>query len=97
MKNDLIFVGLVLVAICFSLESYQNNQELKRIHKLVESERIAKIEAMKLAVLLNDRLDIHLENNLSLNVEIDRLMNEIQELKGDKQLLKDIRRHWSER
>jgi predicted nucleic acid-binding Zn-ribbon protein len=97
MKNDLIFVGLVLVAICFSLESYQNNQELKRIHKLVEVERIAKIEAMKLAVELNDRLDIHLENNLSLNVEIDRLMNEIQELKGDKQLLKDIRRHWSER
>lgn len=97
MKNDLIFVGLVLVAICFSLESYQNNQELKRVHKLVEAERTSKIEAMKLAVLLNDRLDIHLENNLSLNVEIDRLMNEIQELKGDKQLLKDIRRHWSER
>lgn len=97
MKNDLIFVGLVLVAICFSLESYQNNQELARVHKLVEVERIAKIEAMKLAVELNDRLDIHLENNLSLNVEIDRLMNEIQEIKGDKQLLKDIRRHWSER
>ena len=97
MKNDLIFVGLVLVAICFSLESYQNNQELKRVHKLVEVERTAKIEAMKLAVELNDRLDIHLENNLSLNVEIDRLMNEIQELEGDKQLLKDIRRHWSER
>jgi len=97
MKNDLIFVGLVLVAICFSLESYQNNQELARVHKLVEVERTSKIEAMKLAVELNDRLDIHLENNLSLNVEIDRLMNEIQELKGDKQLLKDIRRHWSER
>ena len=97
MKNDLIFVGLVLVAICFSLESYQNNQELKRVHKLVEVERTAKIEAMKLAIDINDRLDIHLENNLSLNVEIDRLMNEIQELKGDKQLLKDIRRHWSKR
>ena len=97
MKNDLIFVGLVLVAICFTLESHQNNQELKRIHKLVEVERTAKIEAMKLAIDINDRLDIHLENNLSLNVEIDRLMNEIQELKGDKQLLKDIRRHWSER
>ena len=97
MKNDLIFVGLVLVAICFSLESYQNNQELARVYKLVEVERAAKIEAMKLAVELNDRLDIHLENNLSLNIEIDRLMNETQELEGDKQLLKDIRRHWSER
>lgn len=97
MKNDLIAVGLVLVAICFSLQSLQHTQELKRVHKLVEVERIAKIEAMKLAVELNNRLDIHLENNLSLNVEIDRLINEIQELKGDKQLLKDIRRHWSER
>ena len=97
MKNDLIFVGLVLVAICFSLESYQNNQELARVHKLVEVERTAKIEAMKLAIDINDRLDIHLENNLSLNVEIDSLMNEIQEIKGDKQLLKDIRRHWSKR
>ena len=97
MKNDLIAVGLVLVAICFSLQSLQHTEELKRVHKLVEVERIAKIEAMKLAVELNNRLDIHLENNLSLNVEIDRLMNDIQELKGDKQLLKDIRRHWSER
>ena len=91
MKNDLIFVGLVLVAICFSLEIYQNNQELKRIHKLVEVERTAKIEAMKLAVELNDRLDIHLENNLSLNIEIDRLMNEINEFKDLKKLKKDLR------
>ena len=95
--KELVTVGIIFVAVCFSLESYQNNQEMKRVHKLVEVERTAKIEAMKLAVELNDRLDIHLENNLSLNVEIDRLMNEIQELKGDKQLLKDIRRHWSER
>ena len=91
MKNDLIFVGLVLVAICFSLESYQHNQELKRVHKLVEVERTAKIEAMKLAVELNDRLDIHLENNLSLNVEIDRLMNEISENKELDKLKKDLR------
>jgi len=104
MKNDidnlfkeLVIVGIIFVAICFGLQSLKHNQELKRVHKLVEVERTAKIEAMKLAVELNDRLDIHLENNLSLNVEIDRLMNEIQELKGDKQLLKDIRRHWSER
>lgn len=92
MKNDLIFVGLVLVAICFSLESYQNNQELARVHKLVEVERIAKIEAMKLAVELNDRLDIHLENNLSLNVEIDSLMNELNEFKDLKKLKKDLDR-----
>lgn len=97
MKNDLIATGIIFMAICFSLQSLEHNQELERLHKLVEVERTAKIEAMKLAVELNNRLDIHLENNLSLNVEIDRLMNDIQELKGDKQLLKDIRRHWSER
>ena len=92
MKNDLIFVGLVLVAICFSLESYQNNQELKRIHKLVEVERIAKIEAMKLAIDTNNTLEIHREMNLSLNVEIDRLMNEINEFKDLKKLKKDLDR-----
>ena len=104
MKNDidnlfkeLVIVGIIFIVICFGLQSLQHTQEMKRVYKLVEVERTSKIEAMKLAVLLNDRLDIHLENNLSLNVEIDRLMNEIQELKGDKQLLKDIRRHWSER
>ncbi|MFA9240603.1 MAG: hypothetical protein ACEQSQ_12055 [Candidatus Paceibacteria bacterium] len=97
MKNDLIFVGLVLVAICFSLESYQHNQELKRVHKLVEIERTAKIEAMKLAIDINDTLEIHREMNLSLNVEIDSLMNEIEQIESNNQLLKDIRRHWSER
>lgn len=91
MKNDLIFVGLVLVAICFSLESYQNNQELKRIHKLVEVERIAKIEAMKLVIDINNTLEIHREMNLSLNVEIDSLMNEINENKELDKLKKDLR------
>ena len=92
MKNDLIFVGLVLVAICFSLESYQNNQEMKRIHKLVEVERTAKIEAMKLAIDINNTLEIHREMNLSLNVEIDSLMNELNEFKDLKKLKKDLDR-----
>ena len=91
MKNDLIFVGLVLVAICFSLESYQNNQELARVHKLVEVERTAKIEAMKLAIDINNTLEIHREMNLSLNVEIDSLMNEINENKELDKLKKDLR------
>ena len=92
MKNDLIFVGLVLVAICFSLESYQNNQELARVHKLVEVERTAKIEAMKLAIDINNTLEIHREMNLSLNVEIDSLMNELNEFKDLKKLKKDLDR-----
>ena len=99
MKNDtdnlfkeLVIVGIIFMGICFGLQSLQHNQELKRIHKLVEVERTAKIEAMKLAVELNDRLDIHLENNLSLNVEIDRLMNELNEFKDLKKLKKDLDR-----
>ena len=92
MKNDLIFVGLVLVAICFSLESYQNNQELKRVHKLVEVERTAKIEAMKLAIDINNTLEIHREMNLSLNVEIDSLINELNEFKDLEKLKKDLDR-----
>lgn len=95
--KELVIVGIIFVAICFSLESYKNKQELKRIHKLVEVERTAKIEAMRLAIDVNNTLEIHREMNLSLNVEIDSLMNEIEELKGNSQLLKDIRRHWSKR
>ena len=91
MKNDLIVVGIIFMSICFGLQSLEQTQELKRVHKLVEVERTAKIEAMKLAVELNDRLDIHLENNLSLNIEIDRLMNEINEFKDLKKLKKDLR------
>ena len=89
--KELVTVGIIFVAICFSVSSFQHDLELKRVHKLVEVERIAKIEAMKLAVELNDRLDIHLENNLSLNIEIDRLMNEINEFKDLKKLKKDLR------
>ena len=92
MKNDLIFVGLVLVAICFSLESYQNNLELKRVHELVEVERTAKIEAMKLAIDINNTLEIHREMNLSLNIEIDSLINELNEFKDLEKLKKDLDR-----
>ena len=89
--KELVLVGIILVAICFSLESYQNNLELKRVHKLVEVERIAKIEAMKLAIDINDTLELHREMNLSLNVEIDSLMNELNENKELEKLKKDLR------
>ena len=97
MKNDLIVVGIIFMSICFGLQSLEHTQEMKRVHKLVEVERTAKIEAMKLAIDINNTLEIHREMNLSLNVEIDSLMNEIEELEGNSQLLKDIRRHWSKR
>ena len=95
--KELVTVGVIFVAICFSIGSFQHDLELKRIHKLVEVERTAKIEAMKLAIDINNTLEIHREMNLSLNVEIDSLMNEIEQIESNNQLLKDIRRHWSKR
>ena len=91
MKNDLIFVGLVLVAICFSLESYQNNQELKRIHKLVEVERIAKIEAMKLSIELSNANDKYIDMLQSMNDYADDLHLRIETLENQSQIIKDLR------
>ena len=90
--KELVTVGVIFVAICFSIGSFQHDLELKRIHKLVEVERTAKIEAMKLAIDINNTLEIHREMNLSLNVEIDRLMNELNEFKDLKKLKKDLDR-----
>ena len=90
--KELVAVGIIFMTICFGLQSLQHNQELKRIHKLVEVERTAKIEAMKLAIDVNDTLEIHREMNLSLNVEIDNLMNELNEFKDLKKLKKDLDR-----
>lgn len=92
MKNDLIVVGIIFMSICFGLQSLEHTQELKRVHKLVEVERTAKIEAMKLAIDINNTLEIHREMNLSLNVEIDSLMNELNEFKDLKKLKKDLDR-----
>ena len=99
MKNDtdnlfkeLVIVGIIFMGICFGLQSLEHNQELKRVHKLVEVERTAKIEAMKLAIDINNTLEIHREMNLSLNVEIDSLMNELNEFKDLKKLKKDLDR-----
>lgn len=91
MKNDLIFVGLVLVAICFSLESYQNNQEMKRIHKLVEVERTAKIEAMKLSIELNNTSDKYIDMLQSMNDYADDLHLRIETLENQSQIIKDLR------
>ena len=46
---------------------------------------------MKLAIDINNTLEIHREMNLSLNVEIDSLMNEINENKELDKLKKDLR------
>ena len=91
MKNDLIATGIIFMSICFGLQSLEHNQELERIHKLVEVERTAKIEAMKVAIDINNTLEIHREMNLSLNIEIDSLMNELNENKELDKLKKELR------
>ena len=57
----------------------------------MEIEKTAKIEAMKLAIDINNTLEIHREMNLSLNVEIDSLMNELNENKELDKLKKELR------
>lgn len=90
--KELVIVGIIFMSICFGLQSLQHNQELERIHKLVEVERTAKIEAMKLAIDINNTLEIHREINLSLNIEIDSLINELNEFKDLEKLKKDLDR-----
>lgn len=90
--KELVIVGIIFMSICFGLQSIEYNQELERIHKLVEVERTAKIEAMKLAIDINNTLEIHREMNLSLNIEIDSLINELNEFKDLEKLKKDLDR-----
>lgn len=90
--KELVIVGIIFMSICFGLQSLQHNQELERIHKLVEVERTAKIEAMKLVIDINNTLEIHREMNLSLNIEIDSLINELNEFKDLEKLKKDLDR-----
>lgn len=97
MKNDLIATGIIFMSICFGLQNLQHNQELNRLHKLIEAEKKEKIEAMKVAIDVNNRLQIHIENNAYLNIEIDNLMGKIEEIESNNFLLKDILRHWSKR
>lgn len=90
--NDIMIVGIIFVLICFLIQSCQFKFQSERIHKLVEVERTAKIEAMKVAIDINNTLEIHREMNLSLNFEIDSLMNELNEFKDLEKLKKDLDR-----
>lgn len=33
--KELVIVGIIFVAICFSINNFQHNLELKRLHKLI--------------------------------------------------------------
>lgn len=89
--KELVIVGIIFMSICFGLQNLQHNQELNRLHKLIEAEKKEKIEAMKVAIDINNTLEIHREMNLSLNVKIDSLMNELNENKELDKLKKELR------
>ena len=98
MKNDidnlfkeLVIVGIIFMGICFGLQSLEHNQELKRVHKLVEVERIAKIEAMKLSIELNNANDKYIDMLQSMNDYADDLHLRIETLENQSQIIKDLR------
>lgn len=99
--KELVLVGIVFVAICFGLSSFQHDLELKRVHKLFEVEREAKIEVMKFA-LENERLNkeyisVLSESREALNDELDALSNKIEEYQYLDKFQKDLARHWDKR
>lgn len=101
MKNDLIATGVIFIAICFGINSFTHNLELKRVHKLLEMEKVSKLEVMKIA-LENDRLNkeyigILLESRDALNDELDALSSKIQDYQYLDKFQKDLARHWDKR
>ena len=89
--KELVTVGVIFVAICFSIGSFQHDLELKRIHKLVEVERTAKIEAMETAIYLNKEVKIYIDMLNSVNNYADKLVLDNKSLEDANQLIKDIR------
>ena len=99
--KELVIVGIIFVGICFGISSFQHNLELKRVYKLLENEKISKLEVMKVA-LENDRLNkeyilVLQESRSELNDELDFLNKKLQDYKHLDKFQKDLSRHWDER
>lgn len=99
--KELVIVGIIFVAICFGISGFQHDLELKRVHKLLEIEKVSKLEVMKVA-LENDRLNkeyilMLLESREALNDELDVLSNKIQDYQYLDKFQKDLARHWDKR
>ena len=99
--RELVIVGIIFVAICFGINSFTHNLELKRVHKLLEMEKVSKLEVMKIA-LENDRLNkeyisVFLESREALNDELDALSIKIQDYQYLDKFQKYLARHWDKR
>ena len=99
--RELVIVGIIFVAICFGISGFQHNLELKRVYKLLEMEKVSKLEVMKIA-LENDRLNkeyigILLESRDALNDALDDRDNKILNYQYLDKFQKDLARHWDKR
>ena len=99
--RELVIVGIIFVAICFGISAFQHDLELKRVHKLLEMEKVSKLEVMKIA-LENDRLNkeyigILLESRDALNDALDDRDNKILNYQYLDKFQKDLARHWDKR
>lgn len=99
--KELVSVGIIFLAICFGISSFQHDLELKRVYKLLENENTSKLEVMKVA-LENDRLNkeyiyILQESREQLNDELDVCSNKNQEYQYLDKFQKDLARHWDKR
>ena len=91
MKNDILIISIIFVAICFGISSFQNDLELKRLHKLIEAERESKVDAMKFALELNAMNDSYVYMLNSMNEYADELEAKINVLENQNEIIKDLR------
>ena len=99
--KELVIVGIVFVAICFSISNFQHDLELKRVYKLLENEKKAKVEIMKLSLerisLDKEYISILQESRESLNDALDDRDNKILNYQYLDKFQKDLARHWDKR
>lgn len=91
MKKDLYAVAIIFATICFGILNFQHNLELKRVHKIIELEQNAKIEAMKIALELNKTNDSYVDMLASMNKYADELEYRLEVMEKQNQIIKDLR------
>lgn len=84
MKKDFIITGLVFIIIIHIGISIKNNYEIKKL-------KLDILNVKKIAIELNDKLDIAYDNIYYLNKEIDSNYKELEEKKQLERLIKDLR------
>lgn len=84
MKKDLIIVGLLFCLLIQLGVSIKNSYHLTKIEK-------ENLIVKKFAIDLDDKLNNYADMILSLNLELDKNINELNEYKNLEQLKKDIR------